>query len=64
MEMEWEPRIDVSNSDIRAAKSAWLAAQGSDGPQSRVDELRRGYIQLLRTQNRQMAEDLHMERAE
>ena len=41
-EMEWEPRIDVSNSDILAAKSAWFAAQGSDAPPQRVDELRRG----------------------
>lgn len=64
MEMEWEPRIDVSNGDILAAKSAWLAAQGSDAPPLRVEDLRRGYIQLLRTQARQMAEDFDTENTE
>ncbi|MGV8965981.1 MAG: hypothetical protein ACOH2F_06845 [Cellulomonas sp.] len=54
----------MTNSDILAAKSAWLAAQGSDCPPLRVDELRRGYIQLLRTQTRQMAEDFHTEYTE
>ena len=61
VEMEWEPRIDVTSSDILAAKNAWLAAQCRDAPPSRVAELRRGYIELLRTQARQMGEEFDME---
>ena len=29
---EWEPRINVSNSGILAARSAWSAAHGGDTP--------------------------------
>ena len=64
VEMEWEPRIDVTGSDILAAKNAWMAAQCSDAPPSRVAELRRGCIALLRTQTRQMGEEFNMENKE
>jgi len=64
VKMEWEPRIDVTSSDLFAAKNAWLAAQCSDAPPSRVAELRRGYIALLRTQTRQMGEEFNMENKE
>ena len=49
VEMEWKPRIDVTTSEILAAKNAWLAAQCNGASPSRVAELRRGYIELLRT---------------
>ena len=61
VQMEWEPRIDVTGSDILAAKKAWMAAQCSDAPPSRVADLRRGYIALLRTHARQMGEESNME---
>lgn len=51
------PRIDVTNGDIRVAKRAWLAAQASEAPQARIDELQRGYAQLVQTQAQQLAED-------
>jgi len=41
-----------------------MAAQCSDAPPSRVAELRRGYIALLRTQTRQMGEEFNMENKE
>lgn len=62
--MTWEPRIDVTDADIAAAKNAWLTAQCGDAPPSRVNELRHGYIELLRTQTQQMDEDLHVENTE
>ena len=55
--MQWEPRIDVTNADISAAKGDWLAARDGDAPQSRVDELLSGYERLVQTQAQQIADD-------
>ena len=55
--MQWEARIDVTNADIGAAKSAWLAARDGHAPQPRVDELQRGYAGLMQTQAQQIADD-------
>lgn len=51
-----ELRIEVTNDDIRAAKRAWLAADGGAVAAARVEQLRWGYQQLVHTQAQQIAE--------
>jgi len=55
--MDPELRIEVTNDDIRAAKCAWLAARDGDDPEVRVEQLSRGYEQLVRAQAQQIAEE-------
>lgn len=52
---EW--RVDVTDDDIRAAKRAWMAARDS-GDAARTEDLYRDYERLVRTQARQLAEDV------
>ena len=59
----YSARIEVTNGDIRAAKSSWVAARDSGARQSRVDELQRGYERLVRTQAQQIADDFRTEHA-
>ena len=54
--MDPERYIVVTNDDIRVAKSAWSTAEANKAPAARVEQLRRGYEQLLRTQAQQLAE--------
>jgi len=57
MDFDSELLIDVTNGDVRASKHAWLAALDGDASMERVDELHRGYEQLVRTQARQFVEE-------
>jgi len=55
--MEPDLRIEVTNADIRVAKSAWLVALDTEATPERVEQLHRGYETLIRAQAQQMAEE-------
>jgi hypothetical protein len=55
--METELRIDVTNEDILVAKTQWMAVRDDGAPAARVEQLRRGYEQLVHAQALQIAED-------
>ena len=55
--MEPEPRIEVTNDDIGAAKSAWLAARDGDKSDARVEQLLVGYERLIHRQAQQIADE-------
>lgn len=53
MEDEWQ--VVVTNADIRAAKTAWLAALDANASDGRIQLLRRDLESLWRAQARQVA---------
>jgi len=55
--MEPDLRIEVTNEDIRAAKTAWLAARDSDKSDARVEQLLVGYERLIHCQAQQIADE-------
>lgn len=50
--------IDVTDDDVRAARLAWRAAEAAGAEPTRVAELYGGLERLVRTQARQLAEEL------
>lgn len=54
MDEAW--RVEVTDGDIRAAKTAWLAAVDGGATPERVSLLRRDLESLWRAQGRQIAE--------
>lgn len=50
-------RVVVLNSDIHAAKLAWLAARDGDASEVRVEQLRWSYGRLVNAQAQQIAEE-------
>ena len=57
MTSDREFRIDISDSDIREAKVAWLTAWESDVTNVRVSTLYEEYASLVRARAQQLAED-------
>ncbi|MGV8967109.1 MAG: hypothetical protein ACOH2F_12605 [Cellulomonas sp.] len=56
MSPDRELRIDITNSDIRQAKVAWLVAWESDAPNDRVSDLYEDYAALVSAQAQQIAD--------
>ena len=56
MSSDRELRIDITTSDIRQAKVAWLTAWESDAPNDRVSDLYEDYAALVSAQALQIAD--------
>lgn len=62
MSLDREFHIDITNNDIRLAKSSWLTARESDAPNHRVAELYEDYARLVSAQAQQIADDVRRNR--
>jgi uncharacterized protein YecT (DUF1311 family) len=56
-------RIEVTDSDIRVAKRAWIAARDGDAPEAAVDRLYEDLRMLISAQAQQIADDFRARRA-
>lgn len=62
MSLDREFRIDITNDDIRLAKTSWLTAWESDAPNHRVSDLYEDYARLVSAQAQQIADDFRRNR--
>ena len=62
MSSDRELRIDITTSDIRLAKVAWLTAWESDAPNDRVSDLYEDYAALVSAQAQQIADGVRRAR--